>query len=243
MQCLIPVNDLTSHLRFLGAAASFFEVLSKDHVAFNQSTGFPSATQAGKVFLRRAVYRLKLWIKFVLRPKHLSGTDSTLQSFELPPFDVLIMLHAYMLHPHRFYEDMLRLHPELAVIEGFPLAQVVRLSGVLSPLILSCLFGLTRLPSSMTLCNTKPVTIKCLSGRLPQRKSSLLRSTPLQRISLLLTVLTARTFSTVLGFRVSLMILLTPPAIDVASPSPMMFSEFLPFLVTFEVQAPMAASG
>ncbi|GLB42889.1 hypothetical protein LshimejAT787_1203380 [Lyophyllum shimeji] len=34
------------------------------------------------------------------------------------------MLHAYMLHPRSFYQDTIRLYPELAVLRGFPLTQI-----------------------------------------------------------------------------------------------------------------------
>jgi hypothetical protein len=36
-----------------------------------------------------------------------------------------VLLHSYMLHPRLFYEDSIRLHPEIAVLSGFPFEQVV----------------------------------------------------------------------------------------------------------------------
>lgn len=129
MDSVISIADALAHLRLLGAFESYFAVLSKDHVRFNATTGYPLPTLAGGVAFRRSVHRLKLWITNVLRPKHLSnGLNDEFPLSELPPLDVLMMLHAYMLHPHRFYEDTLRVYPELALVKRFPLHQVVNYS-------------------------------------------------------------------------------------------------------------------
>jgi hypothetical protein len=124
MDSLVSQTDVIAHLRLLGAMHSHLLTLSKGHVRFIE--GVPRPTREGKLLFRRSVHRLKLWIVHVLRPKFmLYGSNQGLTDSEIPPLDVLVMLHGYMLHPRAFYEDTIRIHPELAVLNGFPFSQVV----------------------------------------------------------------------------------------------------------------------
>jgi hypothetical protein len=127
MDSLVSIPNIAAHLRLYGAIRSHLFILSERHVYFAGRVLCP--TPEGKLFLRRSVFRFKLWIEHILRPKFKlnSSSNTGLIDIELPPFDVILILHAFMLHPRAFYEDTIRLYPELAVLNGFPLAQVVRI--------------------------------------------------------------------------------------------------------------------
>lgn len=127
MDSLVSPQEIAAHLRFLGANRSYFNNTLAKHRLVHIVQGKPCPTIAGQLFFRRCVYRFTLWIVKVLRPKFQSqGSNQGLLDYELPPFDVALLLHAYMLHPRPFYEDTIRLYPELAVLKGFPMSQVVR---------------------------------------------------------------------------------------------------------------------
>ena len=124
MASLVSQKDIAHHLRLLEAIRSYVFSLSKEHVKFVD--GKLCTTSNGNVLFRRSVHRLELWITQILQPKFkLDPSIRGLQNIEIPPFDVLMLLHSYMLHPHNFYEDSIRLHPEIAVVGGFPFEQVV----------------------------------------------------------------------------------------------------------------------
>jgi len=123
MTSLVSPKDVAYHLRLLEAIRTYVFALSRDHVKF--VNGELVTTPAGNLLFRRSIHRLKLWITQVLRPKfNFDQSCKGLQDYEVPPFDVLVLLHSYMLHPHSFYEDSIRLHPEIAVLSGFPFEQV-----------------------------------------------------------------------------------------------------------------------
>ncbi|GLB42906.1 hypothetical protein LshimejAT787_1203550 [Lyophyllum shimeji] len=121
---LVSVDDVAAHLRLLGAIRTYLRTLLKlRHIVFIDGAFRP--TSSGQLLFARSAYRLKLWIENVLRPSfELYGPRQGLDEPELPPFDVLVMLHSYMLHPRSFYEDTIRVYPELALLSGFPLTQV-----------------------------------------------------------------------------------------------------------------------
>jgi hypothetical protein len=126
MASVVSPKDVANHLRLLEAVRSYVFTLSKGHVKF--VNGELVTTPAGNLLFRRSIHHLKLWITQVLRLKFtLDPSSKGLQDVEVPPFNVLMILHSYMLHPHSFYEDSIRLNPEVAVLSGFPFEQVVSL--------------------------------------------------------------------------------------------------------------------
>lgn len=111
-------SDLHAHLTLLGA----FHRLRED-----------VRTQKGKaditlqpdeqwaVFLERAVYRFELWAtKVIVASANLVDGLVTksreLAPDELPPLDVMMVWHTYMLNPRTYYEDTLRTLPGLLQI-------------------------------------------------------------------------------------------------------------------------------
>jgi len=126
MASVVSQKDVAHHLRFLEAVRSYVFTLSKGHVKL--LNGKLHTTPAGNLLFRRSIHRLKLWITQVLSPKfNLDQSTKGLLDVEVPPFDVLMVLHSYMLHPHSFYEDSIRLNPEIVILSGFPFEQAVSL--------------------------------------------------------------------------------------------------------------------
>ncbi|KAF8872402.1 hypothetical protein CPB84DRAFT_1967462 [Gymnopilus junonius] len=128
MDSSISQDDVAAHLRVYGSIHSHLFNLAKRHVYYDdQDILWP--TPEGKLYLRRSVYRFRAWISKVLRPKFEKFGDTRigLEDHEIPPYDVMLVLHAFMLHPRAFYSDTIRLFPELSILNGFPLAQFASL--------------------------------------------------------------------------------------------------------------------
>jgi hypothetical protein len=71
------------------------------------------------------VYRLELYLKHVLSS---SPNARSLQSRDLPPLDVALALHSYVLSPHRLFEDTLSEFPQLLALSEFPVIELVFLN-------------------------------------------------------------------------------------------------------------------
>ncbi|CAE6429350.1 unnamed protein product [Rhizoctonia solani] len=77
------------------------------------------------IYLVRADYRFGLWIdKVVNRFERQRGEVAELTDAEIPPIDVLLLLHAYLLNPVAYYEDSESRYPYLKLMGGFPLDRV-----------------------------------------------------------------------------------------------------------------------
>ncbi|EUC64071.1 BAR domain protein, putative [Rhizoctonia solani AG-3 Rhs1AP] len=77
------------------------------------------------IYLLRADYRFGVWIdKVVNRSERQRGEVTELTDAQIPPIDVLLLLHAYLLNPVAYYEDSDSRYPGLKLIGGFPLNRV-----------------------------------------------------------------------------------------------------------------------
>ncbi|KAG9048661.1 hypothetical protein FS837_012289 [Tulasnella sp. UAMH 9824] len=81
------------------------------------------------VFLQRAVYRFEQWAVRMIGTgddgeDEASGQPRGLAPNEVPPLDVIMVWHTYMLNPRTYYEDCLRKLPGLLKIGSFPLLQL-----------------------------------------------------------------------------------------------------------------------
>ncbi|KIO19310.1 hypothetical protein M407DRAFT_56741, partial [Tulasnella calospora MUT 4182] len=78
------------------------------------------------LFLQRAVYRFEQWVARMIGTgddgeDEVSGQPRRLAPNEVPPLDVIMVWHTYMLNPKTYYEDCLRKLPGLLKIGSFPL--------------------------------------------------------------------------------------------------------------------------
>lgn len=114
-------SDLQAHLTLLGAFHRLREeVRTINHVKADIPME-PDERYA--VFLQRAVYRFEQWAVRMMGVVD-EGEDGTptsdqpgrLAENEVPPLDVIMVWHTYMLNPRTYYEDCLRKLPGLLKI-------------------------------------------------------------------------------------------------------------------------------
>ncbi|KAJ1304754.1 hypothetical protein OPQ81_005892 [Rhizoctonia solani] len=119
---LISVSSVRNHLLVL----SCFSTLKRDVENAPPSLSFeldPEIKWA--IYLLRADYRFGVWIdKVVSRLERQRGEVTELTDAEIPPVDVLLLLHAYLLNPVAYCEDTESWYPCLKLIGGFPLDRV-----------------------------------------------------------------------------------------------------------------------
>lgn len=106
---LLP-SDLYAHLILLGAFHRLREEVWTQKVK-SDITLQPDEQWA--VFLERAVYRFECWATRLIgdgsdQPDAPVTTSRELAPNELPPLDVMMVWHTYMLNPRTYYEDTLR---------------------------------------------------------------------------------------------------------------------------------------
>jgi hypothetical protein len=89
------------------------------YAALSDATG-----EARLAFALAAVDRFYSWLEGPARALGGWGAEPVPED-ALPPLDVLLVAYAHMLQPHQFYEATL-LDPKLAVLERFPLVEMVR---------------------------------------------------------------------------------------------------------------------
>lgn len=125
IECHVTTDDLKAHLLLLAVFHNIHHTVQPGGVALDDSTLLPLTTPAQFLSLARAQHRFDMWISLVLRRP---GRDAAgpLQPHEIPPVDVLMLFHAYMLSPWNFYEDCYRSYPELEALGPFPFIHIVR---------------------------------------------------------------------------------------------------------------------
>jgi hypothetical protein len=121
---LFDIAVIRRHLIFMKAVSYAARSIHDNFTLEHPSTGIKSPSPAFRVHLTKAAYRYHIWITKCLRARPNQGA---LEKHEVPPFDVLTILHAHMLAPSRFNEDILLHFPELGLIGRFPFHHIVRL--------------------------------------------------------------------------------------------------------------------
>ena len=116
------VNVLRQHLLFLKATYRVFSSVDQPYVVIDEVKDCKAPTPATRVFLTKAVYRFEVWLK---KAVSLRSSDTPLEGHEIPPLDVLIILHAYRLGPWIYDEDLTLRFPQLAKIGDFPFGHIV----------------------------------------------------------------------------------------------------------------------
>ncbi|KAG8914659.1 hypothetical protein FRC00_011745, partial [Tulasnella sp. 408] len=120
-------SDLEAHLVLLGA----FHRLREEVRTFKGKADIPmEPDERYAVFLQRAVYRFEQWAVRMIGGEGQEeielgeGTPRVLAPNEVPPLDVVMVWHTYMLNPRSYYEDCIRKLPGLLRIGSFPLMQL-----------------------------------------------------------------------------------------------------------------------
>ncbi|KAG8812482.1 hypothetical protein FRC18_002927 [Serendipita sp. 400] len=116
---IVNVTELQAHLRLLGAIHKLKEVVQcqEDGIATtDRELGWI-------VFVNRAVYRFFAWTAATWQK-----TSPSLNETYIPPLDVIMVWHAYLLNPRSFFEDSRRMSTtyctNLIAIEEMPLTLI-----------------------------------------------------------------------------------------------------------------------
>ncbi|KAJ7221533.1 hypothetical protein GGX14DRAFT_670058 [Mycena pura] len=118
----VSVDKVKAHLKVMTMFHKLHLAVDEGGVQVDADTNLPIATQAQEVFLVKAVERFTLWLEHVVKTAcRTAGQKAPLTSNEMPPLDVLMILHSFMLSPWNFFEDCVREYPFLASIGLFPL--------------------------------------------------------------------------------------------------------------------------
>jgi hypothetical protein len=136
------INDCTDHLRLLAAFTSLRHRVSQFGVSGSSEA---QSTQRWVIYIAAAVSRFEKWLPTILNgnfnPSLTKETatdpskmDDTLDSVAplawtedmLPPLDILMVFHSYMLNPHDFLQDCLRNGAMELWKAGFPWDMVAR---------------------------------------------------------------------------------------------------------------------
>ncbi|KAG8913387.1 hypothetical protein FRC01_004573 [Tulasnella sp. 417] len=118
-------SELQAHLVLLGA----FHRLREEVRTFKGKADIPmEPDERWAVFLQRAVYRFEQWVVRMIggegQEEVLGEGPKVLSPNEVPPLDVLMVWHTYMLNPRTYYEDCLRKLPGLLRVGSLPLMQL-----------------------------------------------------------------------------------------------------------------------
>ncbi|KAG9048660.1 hypothetical protein FS837_012288 [Tulasnella sp. UAMH 9824] len=120
-------SELQAHLVLLGA---FHRLREEVRTLKGVKADIPmEPDERYSVFLQRAVYRFEQWAVRMISTgedgeDEAMGEPRRLTPNEVPPLDVMMVWHTYMLNPRTYYEDCLRKLPGLVKIGSFPLLQL-----------------------------------------------------------------------------------------------------------------------
>ncbi|KAG8926326.1 hypothetical protein FRC01_009006 [Tulasnella sp. 417] len=121
---LLP-SELQAHLVLLGA---FYRLREEVRTFKGKADIAMEPDDRWAVYLQRAVYRFEQWAVRMIggegQEEALGEGPRVSAPNEVPPLDVLMVWHTYMLNPRTYYEDCLRKLPGLLRIGSLPLMQL-----------------------------------------------------------------------------------------------------------------------
>jgi hypothetical protein len=120
---------IKQHLIFLKALRRNALSIDQNFTVEHAQTKIKSPSPTFRVYLATSLFRYHIWITQCLPHFCKQGV---LEKHEIPPFDVLAILHSHMLAPSRFNEDIIRKFSRLGLIGSFPFEQIVRMLIVMS---------------------------------------------------------------------------------------------------------------
>lgn len=125
VQPLVNVTELQAHLRLLGAIHKLKQTVQ----AQEEGIAAKNKDQAWVVFVNRAVHRFYVWASATW-----SRGSPGLNEAIIPPLDVVMVWHSYLLNPQAYYEDSQRMDTKycanLQTIQSMPLTLVSSLIDV-----------------------------------------------------------------------------------------------------------------
>ncbi|GAB1525037.1 hypothetical protein RhiTH_008194 [Rhizoctonia solani] len=122
---LISVSSVQNHLSVLECFATLKRNVENAQPILTSEPLELDPEIKWAIYLVRANHRFGRWIDNVVnRIERQRGEVVELTNEEIPPIDVLLLWHAYLLNPVGYYEDCESRYPCLRLIGGFPLDRV-----------------------------------------------------------------------------------------------------------------------
>ncbi|KAF8739692.1 EXSHypothetical protein, partial [Rhizoctonia solani] len=122
---LISVSSVRNHLSVLECFATLKRNVENAQPILTSEPLELDPEIKWAIYLVRANHRFGRWIDNVVnRIERQRGEVVELTNEEIPPIDVLLLWHAYLLNPVGYYEDCESRYPCLRLIGGFPLDRV-----------------------------------------------------------------------------------------------------------------------
>ncbi|KWU45916.1 hypothetical protein RHOSPDRAFT_32393 [Rhodotorula sp. JG-1b] len=98
-------SDVLAHLRLLGAFDRLRKTVERTDEGIAKDL---DASSRWSLFVEVAVYRLEIYLRALMATVHDGEPEKV-----LPPLDVCLVLHSYLVNPFCFAEDSLRVYPVL----------------------------------------------------------------------------------------------------------------------------------
>ncbi|KAF8321702.1 hypothetical protein DL93DRAFT_1453542 [Clavulina sp. PMI_390] len=112
---------IQDHLRFYQAIQKLLSPVAPHFVEKDIATGIKSPVVPVRVFLHKALARFEVWLEKIVL---LRASNAPFSLEEVPPLDVLSILHGYLLAPWTFDEDASFRVPALSKLPEFPLGHM-----------------------------------------------------------------------------------------------------------------------
>jgi Glycine-rich domain-containing protein-like len=115
----IPVDDVKVHIHLMISINKLQESVEGGPFAIDGESGDLLPSQETMTYIQNAVQRFRMWLDYL--------TVSPCPEKEpIPPLDVLMIWHAYMLSPGVYYQDSGIEFPVLKTLGGMPWHKIVR---------------------------------------------------------------------------------------------------------------------
>lgn len=115
----IPVDDVKLHIFLMMSISKLQESVEGGPFAVDGESGNLLLSQETMTYIRNAVQRFRMWLGYLT-------VSPSPEKEPIPPLDVLMIWHAYMLSPSVYYRDSDIEFPVLKTLGGMPWNKIVR---------------------------------------------------------------------------------------------------------------------
>lgn len=112
----VSIENIHDHIRLMRAIHKLQEKIQPGGTPFDPTSGAPLPSASMTRFLHSAVQRFDAWID----AKQKVEPSAPFSQEDIPPLDVLMIWHAYMLSPDAYYADAQGNIPILRKLGGMP---------------------------------------------------------------------------------------------------------------------------
>lgn len=115
----IPVDNVKVHILLMMSISKLQESVEGGPLAVDDESGNLLLRQETIIFIQNAVHRFRMWLDYLT-------VSPSPEKEPIPPLDVLMIWHAYMLSPSVYYRDSGIEFPVLKTLGGMPWNKIVR---------------------------------------------------------------------------------------------------------------------